>query len=83
VDAARNFLAVIHVGTLCLSSLSTESKIFKTKFSTYAEAALSTLMASDEPTEEQRFSTSEVKRAAKNARLGVLTILRDMPTWAA
>jgi hypothetical protein len=79
VDAARNFLAVFRVGTPFLSSSSAEAKTLKAKFSTYAVAALSTVMASDEPTEERRFS-SEVRRAARKARFGVLTALRDMPT---
>lgn len=82
MDAARNFLAVFRVALPLLSSLSAEVKTLKAKFSTYAEAALSTVMASDEPTEERRFS-SEVRRAARNVRFGVLTALSDIPTWAA
>jgi hypothetical protein len=82
VDAARNFLAVFRVGRPRLSSSSAEAKTLKAKFSTYAEAALSTVIASDEPTEERRLS-SEVRRAARKVRFGVLTALSDMPTWAA
>lgn len=80
--AARNFLAVFRVAAPLLSSLSAEVKTLKEKFSTYAEDALSTVMASEEPTVERRFS-SAVRRAARKVRFGVLTALREMPTWAA
>jgi hypothetical protein len=82
VDAARNFLAVIRVATPRLSSLSAEAKTFKAKFSTYAEDALSTVMASVEPRVDRRFS-SAVRRAARNARFVALAALSEMPIWAA
>jgi hypothetical protein len=82
VAAARNFLAVFRVAAPRLSSSSAEAKTLKAKFSTYAEDALSTVMASDEPTVERRFS-SVVRRAARKARFGALAALREMPTWAA
>lgn len=82
VAAARNFLAVFRVAAPRLSSSSAEAKTFKAKFSTYAEDALSTVMASEVPTVERRFS-SVVRRAPRKARFGALTALRDMPAWAA
>lgn len=82
VAAARNFLAVFRVATPRLSSSSAEANTFKAKFSTYAEDALSTVMASEEPTVARRFS-SVVRRAARKARFDALTALREMPAWAA
>ena len=82
VDAARNFLAVVRVAMPRLSSLSAEAKTFKAKFSTYAEDAPSTVMASVEPRVERRFS-SAVRRAARNARFVALAVLSEMPICAA
>jgi len=82
VDAARNFLAVVRVATPRLSSSSAEAKTLKAKFSMYAEAALSTEMASEEPIEERKFSR-EVRRDARKERFDALAALREMPTWAA
>jgi hypothetical protein len=82
VAAARNFLAVFRVAAPRLSSLSAELNTLKAKSSTYAEDTLSTVMASDGPTVERRFSRV-VRRATRKLRFGVLTALRAIPTWAA
>jgi hypothetical protein len=50
VAAARNFLAVFRVAAPRRSSLSAEANTLRAKSSTYAEDALSTVMASDVPT---------------------------------
>jgi hypothetical protein len=82
VAAARNFLAVFRVAVPHLSSLSAELNTLKAKFSTYAEDALSTMMASDGPTVERTFSRV-VRREARKVRFGLLTTLRPIPTCAA
>ena len=82
VAAATNFLAVLRVAMPRLSSLSADANTLKAKFSTYAEDALSTVTASDEPTVERRLS-SVVRRAERKARFGALAALREMPIWAA
>jgi len=84
VAAARKFLAVFRVATLRLSSLSAEAKTLRAKFSTYAEDALSTAMASEDPKVARRLS-SNVRRAARKLRFSTLAALSDseMPTWAA
>ena len=82
VAAATNFLAVLSVATPPLSSLSADANTLKAKFSTYAEDALSTVTASDEPTEIRRVS-SLVRRAERKARFCALAALREMPIWAA
>ena len=82
VAAARNFLAVLRVAAPRLSSVSAEAKTLNAKFSTYADDALSTVTASDEPTVERRLS-SVVRSAARKVRFCVLTALSEMPIWAA
>jgi hypothetical protein len=82
VAAAANFLAVLRVAIPRRSSLSADANTLKAKFSTYAEDALSTVTASDEPTLERRVS-SVVRRAERKARFGALAALREMPIWAA